>query len=85
MIKLKDEIKCTGCSSHKQCTYQLVECIKEHNVKKCNQCSKFPCKKIHNMLERSDIYKAKCKELCTEQEYRMLKAAFFNKKENIRK
>ncbi len=28
----KEEISCTGCSSHKQCTYQLVECTKEHNV-----------------------------------------------------
>lgn len=25
-----DEIACGGCSSHKQCTYGLVACIKEH-------------------------------------------------------
>ena len=27
-----EEIACNGCSSHKQCTYRLVECTKEHGV-----------------------------------------------------
>ena len=34
-----DEIRCSGCTSHKQCTYHLVECTEENNVEKCNQCS----------------------------------------------
>ena len=42
-------IRCEGCSSHKQCTYHLVECTKEHNVDKCNQCAEFPCGKISSM------------------------------------
>lgn len=84
-IVSNDEIRCTGCSSHKQCTYQLVECIKENNVEKCNQCSKFLCDKIANMLERSAKYKAKCKDVCSEEEYRMLEASFFNKEENLKK
>lgn len=29
-----EEIKCTGCSFHKQCTYHLVECTKENNLRK---------------------------------------------------
>ena len=33
---------CTGCTSHKQCTYCLVACVKENHVKKCNQLSPFP-------------------------------------------
>ncbi|MDE5935958.1 MAG: DUF3795 domain-containing protein, partial [Ruminococcus sp.] len=33
IIVSNEEIKCTGCSSSKQCTYQLVECIKLHGVK----------------------------------------------------
>lgn len=51
-----EEIRCEGCSSHKQCTYHLVECTKEHNVDKCNQCAEFPCEKISSMLERSKAY-----------------------------
>ena len=74
-----EKMKCLGCSSHKQCTYHLVECIKKNNVQKCNQCSKFPCYKVHDMLQRSNEYEKKCREVCTDEEYGMLKAAFFNK------
>ncbi|MGI5957900.1 MAG: DUF3795 domain-containing protein [Massiliimalia sp.] len=84
-IVSNEEIQCSGCSSHKQCTYHLVECIRENHVEKCNQCIQFPCSKIHDMLKRSDSYEKKCKEVCTETEYQMLKASFFNKKENLRK
>ena len=84
-IVSNEEIACTGCSSHKQCTYHLVECIKEHNVEKCNQCAKFPCGKINDMLERSGEYQKRCKEVCYEEEYDMLEKAFFNKENNLRK
>ncbi len=79
------EISCTGCSSHTQCTYQLVECVKEHGVEKCNQCSNFPCEKINHMLKRSLDYKKKCKEVCSKAEYDMLEKSFFNKEENLKK
>ncbi len=84
-IVLNDEIRCTGCSSHKQCTYQLVECTKEHNVQKCNQCSEFPCKKILDMLKRSREYQKKCKEVCSAEDYNMLEKAFFDKENNLKK
>lgn len=80
-----DEIKCTGCSSHKQCTYQLVDCTKEHGVTKCNQCGKFPCVKIADMLKRSEAYQKKCREVCTAEEYAALEKAFFDKENNLRK
>lgn len=80
-----EEIKCKGCSSHKQCTYHLVECIKAHNVQKCNQCSSFPCEKISDMLQKSDEYQKIAKEVCSEDEYNQLETAFFNKRENLKK
>ena len=80
-----DEIKCSGCSSHKQCTYHLVECTKKNNVEKCNQCSQFPCNKIDDMLRRSNEYERKCREVCTAEEYQMLKSSIFNKKQNLSK
>lgn len=80
-----DEIQCTGCTSHKVCTYHLVDCTKEHYVEKCNQCVQFPCKKIETMLKRSNAYQKKCKEICTEEEYQAIAAAFFHKMENIKK
>lgn len=80
-----EEIKCTGCSSHKQCTYQLVECTKEHGVTKCNQCGEFPCEKISDMLKRSEMYQKKCREVCTAEEYAALEKAFFDKENNLKK
>jgi len=80
-----EEIKCTGCSSHKQCTYQLVDCTKEHGVTKCNQCGEFPCRKISDMLKRSEAYQKKCREVCTAEEYAALEKAFFDKENNLRK
>ena len=84
-IVSNEEIACTGCSSHKQCTYHLVDCTKEHGVDKCNQCKEFPCVKINDMLERSAEYKTKCMEVCTEQEYIALERAFFDKENNLKK
>lgn len=80
-----DEIRCTGCSSHKQCTYQLVDCTKEHGVEKCSQCNDFPCVRIDRMLERSEGYRQKCREVCTKEEYSALEKAFFDKENNLRK
>lgn len=84
-MQRNEEIRCEGCSSHKQCTYQLVECTKEHNVDKCNQCAKFSCEKISSMLERFKEYQSRCKEVCSNAEYEMLEKAFFDKENNLRK
>lgn len=80
-----DEIACSGCSSHKECTYHLVECIKEHNVSKCSLCGEFPCGKINDMLERTAKYQNICREVCSAEEYRVLEKAFFRKNINLRK
>lgn len=80
-----EEIKCSGCSSHKNCTYNLVECTKKHKVSKCNQCTLFSCDKITAMLEKSHSYQEICKEICTSEEYEMLHNAFFNKEYNLNK
>ncbi len=84
-VVTNEEIKCMGCHSHKQCTYQLVDCTKEHGVEKCNQCSCFPCDKISQMLLRSKEYQKVCKEVCTPEEYKKLEEAFFNKENNLQK
>lgn len=84
-IVSNDEIKCDGCSSHKKCTYNLVECTHNHNVEKCNMCNEFPCDKINDMLKRSKEYQKKCREVCSEEEYKTLEKAFFDKENNLRK
>lgn len=80
-----EEITCEGCSSHKQCTYGLVECTRAHGVDKCNQCTLFPCEKIRDMLARSKRYHARCKEICSAEDLAALEKAFFDKENNLRK
>lgn len=80
-----EEIRCTGCSSHKTCTYDLVECTRSHDVEKCRQCTEFPCEKIQNMLTRSAEYQSRCRQICTDAEYSALEKAFFHKQENLMK
>ena len=80
-----EEIRCSGCSSHKECTYHLVECIQEHGIEKCNQCGEFPCRKITDMIARSKEYMNRCKEVCSKQEYDSLEKAFFHKESNLMK
>ena len=80
-----EEIACTGCKENKKCTYNLFDCIREHNVQKCNQCNEFPCKRIKDMLEKTKLYQKKCKEVCSEEEYKVLEKAFFEKESNLKK
>ena len=80
-----DEIRCSGCYPGKQCGYGLTECTNAHGVEKCNQCPEFQCDKLREMLRRSACSQEQCKEVCSPAEYAKLKAAFFNKENNLRK
>lgn len=80
-----EEIRCTGCSSHRDCTYHLVECTQRHGVKKCSQCAAFPCDTISDMLRRSHASQQICKDVCSPEEYSVLERAFFHKEQNLRK
>ena len=60
-----------------------MECTKAHNVEKCNQCGEFPCGKISDMLERSEKYERKCRDVCSDEELELLTKAFFNKENNL--
>lgn len=80
-----EEMACTGCSSHKECTYGLTDCTKSHGVEKCSRCGEFPCGKIESVLEKSAKTQEKCRSVCSPAEYAALEKAFFHKEENLRK
>ncbi len=80
-----EEMACTGCSSHKECTYGLTDCTKSHGVEKCSRCGEFPCGKIESVLEKSAKIQKKCRAVCSLAEYAALEKAFFHKEENLRK
>lgn len=79
-----EEIKCNGCGSHPSCSFMILPCVKENKIEKCSQCKDFVCGKITDVLSRSDKKELEAKALCqTEEEFFMLKRAFWNKKENL--
>lgn len=80
-----NEIICTGCSSHKTCTYGLIECIYRHDVSECNQCPELPCLRINDMLQKTKQYEKRCRDVCTESEFEILRQAFFEKEVNLKK
>lgn len=84
-IMSADEMRCSGCTPNKVCGYNLIDCIGEHSVEKCNQCIEFPCGKIRKMLDLEKQYKETWRAKCSENEYALFEKAFFQKEENLRK
>lgn len=77
-----EEMECGGCTPDKACAYGLVRCAGEHGVKACAGCVEFPCGKLREVLEQSRAGQARCREVCTPEEYARLERAFFRKEEN---
>ena len=83
-IVSNDEICCKGCKTSKNCTFMILPCMNEHAVSKCRECIEYPCEKIEDMLRRSKITEKECRKHCTgEDEWQMLKRAFFEKEKNL--
>ena len=79
-----EEIKCSGCGSHEKCSFMILPCTKEKGVEKCEDCKNFCCDKIHDVLSRSSIKEEEARALCkSEDEFQMLKRAFWNKEKNL--
>ncbi|HHT77755.1 MAG TPA: DUF3795 domain-containing protein [Clostridiaceae bacterium] len=77
------EISCMGCQKDNWCRYKIVKCVRENNICNCGQCSQYPCENIKNCFEVTQSFEPFCREVCTIDEYNMLKKAFFEKKENL--
>ena len=83
-ITSPEETKCSGCSpSRKLCG--IVNCLNEHHLQKCIQCSELPCEKINALIQSNKETKNKCEGLCSDSEYEVLHKAFFEKEANLRK
>jgi hypothetical protein len=82
-VETPEEIRCLGCSDNKTCTYDVIECINNKNVQNHYQCDDFPCGKIKRMLRKTRRYEKRCKKLCSDEEFMILKKAFFEKENNL--
>lgn len=79
-----EEIACTGCKADNWCRYKVVECCTSKGIKTCAECSEYPCNNMKDCFGVTASFEPKCRLVCTEDEYDMLKKAFFEKDKNLK-
>ena len=80
-----EEIACAGCRPENWCRYQVAACCEKWGIPNCARCEVYPCAKMGECFAVTKSFAPKCREVCTEQEYAMLRRAFFEKEENLRR
>ena len=79
-----EEIRCSGCGSHETCSFMILSCLREKGIGKCGECADFCCGRIKDVLSRSEKKEEEARSMCaSEEEFLMLKRAFWNKAENL--
>ena len=78
-----EEISCTGCKPENWCRYHVVSCCKEHGIRTCGECGKYPCEIIRACFAATRSFEQNCRKACTETEFRQLEQAFFEKEKNL--
>lgn len=78
-----EEISCHGCKPENWCRYNVVKCCAEKRISNCGECAEYPCDNIKKCFEVTKSFEPKCREVCTEAEYRQIEKAFFNKEQNL--
>ena len=79
------EISCTGCKPENWCRYRVIKCCEDKGISACASCQEYPCGNIKECFEITKSFEPKCREVCTDDEYRQLKKAFFEKEKNLGK
>lgn len=83
-VVTNEEIACSGCVEDNWCRYQVVKCVNEKHINNCGECVEYPCDNIKECFEVTQSFEPFCKKVCTNEEYEMLKKAFFEKEENLK-
>ena len=78
-----EEISCTGCKPENWCRYRVVKCCVDRGIETCADCREYPCDNMKECFEVTRSFIPKCREVCTDEEYRQLNAAFFEKEKNL--
>ena len=80
----KEEISCTGCKPENWCRYHVIRCCMEKGIQTCAACDEYPCENMKDCFSVTKSFEPKCREVCSDQEYEILKKAFFEKERNLR-
>ncbi len=82
-VVTNEEIQCTGCKPENWCRYKVVKCTMEHGVDNCGMCPEYPCENIRECFEVTKSFEPMCKKMCTDEEYEIMRKAFFEKEKNL--
>lgn len=82
-VVTNEEIACTGCRPENHCRYHVVKCCKGKGIKTCAECDGYPCMRMKECFMITKSFEPLCRKVCTDEEYRQLKRAFFEKEENL--
>ena len=83
-IVTNEEISCTGCKEDNWCRYNVIRCTTDKHIKHCGQCLKFPCDNIRECFKVTKSFEPFCKRVCTEEEYALMRKAYFEKEKNLK-
>jgi hypothetical protein len=78
-----EDLKCTGCSKDKFCSFNINSCEHLENIDNCGQCNHFPCDRIDLVFQNTDITNERCKSRCSDDEYNKICKAFLMKRETL--
>ena len=78
-----EEIACSGCKPENWCRYGVAKCCEEKGISNCSECYEYPCDNMKECFEVTKSFEPMCRKVCTDEEYEMLKRAFFEKEMNL--
>lgn len=79
-----EQMKCHGCASVKWCRYNNIRnCAQDKGIKNCGECTEYPCGEILQVFRQTESYAKRCKETCSEEDYKSLNEAFFLKRNKL--
>ncbi|MFX1340918.1 MAG: DUF3795 domain-containing protein [Promethearchaeota archaeon] len=80
-----EKMRCDGCQDVEECEFGVKECCIEKKVKNCGKCDDYPCPKIQNAFNITEINVEKFKKILSKENYEIFRKAYFLKKENLEK
>ena len=84
-IVTNEEISCTGCKPENWCRYLVIKCCEDKKIPTCAYCLEYPCDRIRECFEITKSFEPQCQKVCTDEEFRQLRKAFFEKEKNLEK
>jgi len=82
-IVTNEEIACYGCKPENWCRYRVIKCCVDRGIKNCGECAEYPCDNIKECFKVTKSFEPMCRQVCTDDEYKRLEKAFFEKEKNL--